>query len=90
MVRQKLRVLGASVPRGRRPSTRSNPGELTARELDVLRLLAAGKRNAEIADDLVLSPRTIDHHVSAILRKLGARTRGEATAAALDRGFLDG
>ena len=56
----------------------------------MLRLVAAGKRNAEIADDLVVSPRTIDHHVSAILRKLGVRTRGEATAAAIDRGFLDG
>ena len=89
-VRQKLRRLGASVPRGRRPSTRANPAELTARELDVLRLVAAGKRNAEIADDLVLSTRTIDHHVSAILRKLGVRTRGEAAAAAIDRGFLDG
>ena len=90
VVRQKLRTLGASVPRGRRPSTRANPAELTARELDVLRLVAAGKRNAEIADDLVLSTRTIDHHVSAILRKLGVRTRGEATAAAIDRGFLGG
>ena len=90
VVRQTLRILGASVPRGRRPSTRSNPAELTARELDVLRLVAAGKRNAEIADDLVVSTRTIDHHVSAILRKLGVRTRGEATAAAIDRGFLGG
>ena len=90
VVRQRLRRLGASVPRGRRPSTRANPAELTSRELDVLRLVAAGKRNAEIAEDLVVSRRTIDHHVSAILRKLGVRTRGEATAAAIDGGFLDG
>jgi DNA-binding CsgD family transcriptional regulator len=89
-VRQKLRRLGAPVPRGRRASTRSNPAELTTRELDVLRLVAAGKRNAEIADELVLSTRTVDHHVSAILRKLGVRTRGEATAAAIEGGFLDG
>jgi DNA-binding CsgD family transcriptional regulator len=88
-VRQRLRTLGASVPRGRRASTRANPAELTSRELDVLRLLAAGKRNAEIAEELVVSRRTVDHHVSAILRKLGVRSRGEAAAAALRGGFLD-
>jgi DNA-binding CsgD family transcriptional regulator/tetratricopeptide (TPR) repeat protein len=88
-VRQRLRTLGASVPRGRRASTRANPAELTSRELDVLRLLAAGKRNAEIAEELVVSRRTVDHHVSAILRKLGVRSRGEAAAVALRGGFLD-
>ena len=90
VVRQSLRELGVSVPRGPRPSTRANPAELTARELDVLRLVVAGKRNSEIAAELVVSTRTIDHHVSAILRKLGVRTRGEAAAAAIDRRFLDG
>jgi DNA-binding NarL/FixJ family response regulator len=59
------------------------------RELDVLRLVVAGKRNAEIAHELVLSTRTVDHHVSAILRKLRARTRGEAAAAAIEGGLLD-
>ena len=58
------------------------------RELDVLRLVAAGKRNADVADALVLSPRTVDHHVSAILRKLARRTRGEAAAAASELGLL--
>jgi DNA-binding CsgD family transcriptional regulator len=90
VVRLRLRRLGAAVPRGRRPSTRANPAELTARELDVLRLVVAGKRNAEIADDLVVSTRTVDHHVSAILRKLGVRTRGDAAVAAVEGGFLDG
>ena len=89
-VRQRLRELGATVPRGRRPSTRANPAELTARELDVLRLIVAGRRNAEIAQDLVLSTRTIDHHVSAILRKLGVRSRGDAAVAAVEGGLLDG
>ncbi len=88
-VRQRLRTLGAAVPRGRRASTRANPAQLTRRELDVLRLLAAGKRNAEIAEELVVSRRTVDHHVSAILRKLGVRSRGEAAAVALRGGFLD-
>jgi DNA-binding NarL/FixJ family response regulator len=48
----------------------------------VLTLVSDGLRNAEIADRLVVSRRTVDHHVSAILRKLDARTRGEAVAAA--------
>ena len=84
-----LRELGAPVPRGPRPSTRENPASLTARELDVLTLLAQGLRNAEIADRLVVSRRTVDHHVSAILRKLDATTRGEAVAAASRLGVLE-
>jgi len=88
VVRGKLREVGASVPRGPRPATRANPAELTARELDVLRLLVEGKRNAEIAADLVVSRRTVDHHVSAILRKLGVRSRSEAALAAVERGVF--
>jgi ATP/maltotriose-dependent transcriptional regulator MalT len=88
-VRQSLRILGASVPRGPRATTRENPAALTARELEVLQLVAEGLRNAEIADRLVLSRRTVDHHVSAILRKLVARTRGEAVAAATQLGILE-
>ena len=79
-VARSLRSLGASVPRGPRSSTRENAARLTAREVEVLQLVADGLRNAEIADRLVLSPRTVDHHVSSILRKLGAHTRGEAVA----------
>ena len=85
-----LRELGANgVPRGPRPSTRENPARLTARELEVLTLVSDGLRNAEIADRLVVSRRTVDHHVSAILRKLDARTRGEAVAAATELGVLE-
>jgi DNA-binding CsgD family transcriptional regulator len=87
-VRQALRERGATVPRGPRQTTRANPAALTARELDVLRLVAAGRRNADVATELVLSTRTVDHHVSAILRKLSVRTRGEAAAAAAELGLL--
>ena len=54
----------------------------------MLALVAEGLRNAEIADRLVLSRRTVDHHVSSILRKLDAHTRGEATAEAARLGLL--
>jgi DNA-binding CsgD family transcriptional regulator len=76
------------VPRGPRPATRSNPAELTPRQLEVLEFLVEGMRNAEIAQRLKLSPRTADHHVSAVLAKLGVRTRGEAAAAARKLGIL--
>jgi len=83
VVARRLRTLGEQgVPRGPRPATAANPAGLTRRETDVLRLLAAGLSNAEIAARLVLSKRTVDNHVSAILRKLGVRTRREASAQA--------
>jgi DNA-binding CsgD family transcriptional regulator/tetratricopeptide (TPR) repeat protein len=66
--------------RGPRPGTRNNPAGLTAREAEVLQLIAEGLSNAEIADRLVLSRRTVDHHVSAILRKLDVPTRARAVA----------
>ena len=72
VVRQRLRDLGCTrVPRGPAAATRSNPAGLTDRQLDVLALLAEGLTNAEIGERLVVSTRTVDHHVSAILAKLG-------------------
>ena len=85
---RRLRELGErAIPRGPRPRTRANAGGLTARELEVLPLLVEGLRNAEIADRLVVSPKTVDHHVSSILRKLDVRTRGEAAAEAARLGL---
>jgi DNA-binding NarL/FixJ family response regulator len=54
----------------------------------VLGLLEEGLRNAQIAERLVLSGKTVDHHVSAVLRKLDVRSRGEATAEATRLGLL--
>jgi ATP/maltotriose-dependent transcriptional regulator MalT len=83
IVIRRLRNRGVrGLPRGPRPQTRENPAGLTQRELDVLGLLAQGLRNAQIADRLVVSQKTVEHHVSAILRKLGVSTRGEAGAEA--------
>ena len=88
VVARRLRERGArGLPRGPRPTTRKNPANLTARELEVLGLVAQGRRNAQIAERLVLSKRTVDHHVSAILRKLGVQTRGEASAEAAKLGL---
>jgi len=80
----KLRAIGAKVPRGPRPSTRSNVGGLTDREMEVLDLLDGGLRNAEIAAKLHLSEKTVGHHVSAILAKLGVSSRLEAVRRARD------
>jgi DNA-binding CsgD family transcriptional regulator/tetratricopeptide (TPR) repeat protein len=89
IVSRRLRERGfRGRPRGPRASTRSNPAHLTERELDVLSLLAQSLSNAEIADRLVLSRRTVDHHVSAILRKLSARTRVHAATEALRLGLV--
>ena len=73
-----LRELGE--PHGRRPRT---VGELTAREAEVLGLVALGMSNAEIARTLVISEKTAGHHVSRILTKLGVRNRAEAAAYAV-------
>jgi DNA-binding CsgD family transcriptional regulator len=91
VVTRRLRELGVrSVPRGPRPSTAANAGSLTTRQQDVLVLVAEGLRNAEIAERLFLSRRTVDHHVSAILQKLRAGSRGEAVATAQRLGLLSG
>jgi len=66
----------------RRATTRANAAGLTARQLEVLALLGDGLTNAELAERLFISPKTADHHVSAILAKLGVRNRRDAADAA--------
>jgi len=88
IIARRLRARGArGLPRGPRPATKRNPAGLTAREVEVLALVAEGLTNAEIAKRLFLSSKTVAHHVSAVLRKLGARTRGEAGAQAVRLGL---
>jgi DNA-binding NarL/FixJ family response regulator len=81
-----LRRLGVRVPRGRPPaadgSTPSALDALTGREREVLDGMRAGDSNAQIATRLFLPPKTVEHHVSRILAKLGVRTRAEAAAVA--------
>jgi DNA-binding CsgD family transcriptional regulator len=85
LLRTRLQRSGVrAVPRGPRRSTRANPAGLTNRQLDVLALLADGLSNQEIGQRLFVSTRTVDHHVSALLRKLGVRTRVGAARVARD------
>lgn len=77
------------IPRGPRPSTRRNPFGLTTRQLDILALISDGLSNAQIAARLYLSPKTVDHHVSALLARLDVHSREEAAALARHHAPLD-
>lgn len=81
------RHAGRSVPRGPNAASRANIGGLTDRELDVLRLIAAGRTTRQIAAELHLSTKTVGHHVSHLLTKLNAHTRAEAATIAVTAGL---
>ena len=81
------RVLGRL---GVRPPARSRePGVLSARELEVLKLVCAGASNPQVADRLVISPKTAARHVANIFTKLGVHSRAEAARTAVERGLID-
>jgi DNA-binding NarL/FixJ family response regulator len=68
--------------------TTNTAESLTSRELEVLQLIARGRRNAEIADELTLSVKTVEMHISNMLAKMGSRSRSEAVRAAYQQGLL--
>jgi DNA-binding CsgD family transcriptional regulator len=88
---QRLRALGVrdlpALRRGPHAATRANPAGLTEREAEVLALLGRGLRNAEIADRLYLTSKTVSHHLTAIYAKLGVTSRGEAARVAAQLGI---
>jgi DNA-binding CsgD family transcriptional regulator/tetratricopeptide (TPR) repeat protein len=88
--RQHLRSNGVtSIPARRRDATVANAAGLTARQVEVLALLGEGLTNAEVGRRLYISPKTADHHVTAILTKLGVNTRGDAVLTAREQHLID-
>ena len=88
-IKMEMRAAGIrKIPRGQRESTKSNPMNLTNRELDILQLLQKGKHNKEIADFLFISPKTVDHHISNILLKLDVNSRSKAVIEAIRLNIL--
>ena len=86
---QPIMATGPEVDGGDGPShEKTTPAGLTGRETEVLRLVASGKTNKEIAEDLVLSIRTVERHIGNIYSKIGARGRADATVFALTQGLL--
>jgi len=89
MLKLKLKEQGVrNIPRGPRESTRNNPAQLTGRQIEILTLLQSGAPNKEIADKLFISPKTVDHHISAILSKLEVSSRAKAVLEAQKLGIL--
>jgi DNA-binding CsgD family transcriptional regulator len=85
-----MRRLGIrSVPVGPRRATRSHPFNLTPREAEVLTLISVGLTNAEIAERLFISTKTVDHHVLAVLGKMSVPSRGAAAAEARRLGLAE-
>jgi DNA-binding CsgD family transcriptional regulator/tetratricopeptide (TPR) repeat protein len=88
-LRRRMRMAGVRrIPRGPRAATRRNPFGLTAREVEVLGCLADGLTNGRIGTRLHVSSKTVDHHVSSVLAKLGVPSRGEAARIAREQRLI--
>jgi DNA-binding NarL/FixJ family response regulator len=88
VARRRMKELGVkAIPRGPRPATRAAPAGLTAREQEVLALLSEGLPDREIALRLFISERTVHHHVSAVLSKIGVSSRTAAVSEAARMGI---
>jgi predicted ATPase/DNA-binding CsgD family transcriptional regulator/Tfp pilus assembly protein PilF len=94
-VRDWLGLLPVSVPSILHPDVALNspllltyPNDLTAREVEVLRLVATGLKNGQVAEQLVISPRTVNRHLTSIYRKIGISSRSAATRYALDHHLI--
>ena len=88
VARRRMKALGMrAIPRGPRPATRAAPAGLTAREQEVLALLAEGLPDREISRRLFISERTVHHHVSAVLSKIGVPSRSAAAREATRLGI---
>jgi DNA-binding CsgD family transcriptional regulator len=86
--RRRMKALGVrAIPRGPRAATRAAPAGLTAREQEVLALLAEGLPDREISRRLFISERTVHHHVSAVLSKIGVPSRSAAAREAARLGI---
>jgi DNA-binding CsgD family transcriptional regulator/tetratricopeptide (TPR) repeat protein len=89
-LRRELQRRGiAHIPRGKRSSSKVNPAGLTAREIQVLAQIASGLSNAAIGESLFISTKTVSHHVSSILTKLGVSSRTQAASVAIANGWAE-
>ncbi len=87
-MRRTLRERGVAVPRGKGRETRRHAAGLTARQAEILQLLAEDLTTNEIADRLFISPRTVENHVAAVLDKLDVDNRHAAVVRGRDKGLL--
>jgi DNA-binding CsgD family transcriptional regulator len=88
VARRRMRELGLrAVPRGPRAATRSAPAGLTAREQEILALVSEGLTDREISGRLFISERTVNHHVSSVLAKIGVSSRTAAAREAARMGL---
>jgi predicted ATPase/DNA-binding SARP family transcriptional activator/DNA-binding CsgD family transcriptional regulator len=91
MTRERTRAFNVSGAHSQEPSSKSStpvlpshPDGLTRREVEVLRLIAEGRTDAQVAEQLVISPRTVNHHLTSIYRKIQVSTRAAATRYAFE------